>query len=100
MNHNEMFFDSDRFEEDVYMMKDPFTDAKRCIVLGSHCSVCNAVVCVSQVPTTSDRDVLLNFITHVIVTFSISTAVFITRRGFVSSVGSRKIRSFLKIFAM
>jgi len=35
--------------EDAYIMKDPFTDEKRCIVLGSHCSVCNRIVCVSQV---------------------------------------------------
>ena len=35
--------------EDAYILKDPFTGEKRCIILGSHCSVCNRIVCVSQV---------------------------------------------------
>ena len=45
----EKLFDMCRFHEDVYVMKDPFTDEKRCMVLGSKCAVCQNDVCVSQV---------------------------------------------------
>jgi len=34
--------------EEVYIMRDPFTDDKRVIVLGSHCTACNDIVCSSQ----------------------------------------------------
>lgn len=34
--------------EDAYIMKDPFVDGKRCIILGAHCSMCNKSVCVSN----------------------------------------------------
>lgn len=34
--------------EDAYIMRDPFTDESKCIILGSHCAICNRVLCVSQ----------------------------------------------------
>ena len=35
--------------EDAYVMRDPFTEQNAAIILGSHCSVCERSVCVSQV---------------------------------------------------
>ncbi|ELT89552.1 hypothetical protein CAPTEDRAFT_102709 [Capitella teleta] len=34
--------------EEAYVMKDPFTEDNRCIILGSHCFSCKKSVCVSQ----------------------------------------------------
>ena len=33
--------------EEAYIIKDPFTDDRKAIVLGSHCSNCSKAVCVS-----------------------------------------------------
>ncbi|KAI0216289.1 hypothetical protein LSAT2_031678 [Lamellibrachia satsuma] len=33
--------------EEAYMKRDPFTEQKQCIVLGSHCTLCRKTVCVS-----------------------------------------------------
>lgn len=35
--------------EESYVMKDPFTDEQKCIILGSKCAACSQPVCVSQV---------------------------------------------------
>ncbi|XP_077987643.1 cysteine-rich DPF motif domain-containing protein 1-like [Glandiceps talaboti] len=34
--------------EDAFVMRDPFTPEYKHLTLGSHCSVCNKVVCVGQ----------------------------------------------------
>lgn len=34
--------------ENAYLMKDPFTDENKCIILGSHCTICNHMICISQ----------------------------------------------------
>jgi len=34
--------------EDVYIMRDPFTEERRAILLGSHCTACTDLVCSSQ----------------------------------------------------
>ncbi|XP_070557576.1 cysteine-rich DPF motif domain-containing protein 1-like [Ptychodera flava] len=34
--------------EDVFVMRDPFTTERKLLILGSHCSLCNKVICVGQ----------------------------------------------------
>ncbi|ESO00108.1 hypothetical protein HELRODRAFT_83641 [Helobdella robusta] len=42
------FFKNINVKEDVYIMRDPFTNERNSyIILGSHCSSCQKVVCVS-----------------------------------------------------
>lgn len=35
--------------EEAYVMKDPFTEERGFITLGSSCSICKSLVCLSQV---------------------------------------------------
>ena len=38
-----------RLMEEAYVMKDPFTEERGFITLGSSCSICKSLVCLSQV---------------------------------------------------
>lgn len=38
-----------RLMEEAYVMKDPFSEERGFITLGSNCSICRAKVCLSQV---------------------------------------------------